>query len=217
MSTRTILVTGFEPFGGDTLNPSWEAARALDGERIGGAVVAARRLPCVLDTAGPALLEAIDALDPVRVLCLGLAAGRTDVSVERVAINVIDARIPDNAGRQPVDEPVRADGPAAYFSTLPIKAMVQALHEAGIPASVSSTAGTYVCNAVFYTLAHHIATRRPGVRGGFVHVPSLPQMALAGRGMPSMALPTLVQAVRVMAATALQAGPDLRLAGGSTH
>lgn len=217
MSAQTLLVTGFEPFGGDTLNPSWEAARALHGERIGPALIAARRLPCVVDDAAPTLIDAIEALNPCAVLCLGLASGRTDVSIERVAINVVDARIPDNAGRQPVDEPVVDGGPAAYFSTLPIKAMVRDLLAGGIPASVSSTAGTYVCNAVFYGLSHYIATVRPGLRGGFIHVPLLPEMATAHRGAPSLALETLVRALRLMAATTLAVERDIRLAAGSTH
>ncbi|NKI96565.1 pyroglutamyl-peptidase I [Rhizobacter sp. SG703] len=214
---QTVLVTGFEPFGGETLNPSWEAARTLDGERLGDAVFAARRLPCVVDDAGPALIDAIEALDPALVLCLGLAGGRTDVSIERVAINIVDARIPDNAGRQPVDEPVVEGGPAAYFSTLPIKAMLRALHDDGIPASISSTAGTYVCNAVFYALSHYAASERPALRGGFIHVPYLPVMATRHAGAPSLALEAVVRAVRVMAATALAVERDIRLAAGSTH
>lgn len=214
---QTVLVTGFEPFGGDTINPSWEAARALDGERFGGAVFAARRLPCVVDDAGPVLIDAIEELDPALVLCLGLAGGRTDVSIERVAINIVDARIPDNAGRQPVDEPVVAGAPAAYFSALPIKAMLRALHDDGIPASISSTAGTYVCNAVFYALSHYIAAERPALRGGFVHVPWLPAMAIRHASAPSLALDTLLRAVRVMAGTALGVERDIRLAAGTTH
>lgn len=213
----SILVTGFEPFGGDMLNPSWEAARALDGERLGDAVFAARRLPCVVDDAGPVLIDAIEEVDPALVVCLGLAGGRTDISIERVAINVVDARIPDNAGRQPVDEPVVEGGPTAYFSTLPIKAMLRALHDDGIPASISSTAGTYVCNAVFYALSHYIATTRPSLRGGFVHVPYLPAMATRHAAAPSLALEAMVQAVRVMAGTALSVGRDIRLAAGTTH
>jgi len=216
-SPQTVLVTGFEPFGGETINPSWEAAHALDGERLGGAVFAARRLPCVVDDAGPVLIDAIEELNPALVLCLGLAGGRTDVSIERVAINIVDARIPDNAGRQPVDEPVVAGAPAAYFSTLPIKAMLRALRDDGIPASISSTAGTYVCNAVFYALSHYIATERPTLRGGFIHVPWLPAMAIQHASAPSLALDTLLRAVRVMAGTALGVERDIRLAAGSTH
>ena len=213
----TILVTGFEPFGGEARNPSWEAARAVDGERVGGALLVARRLPCVVGEVRQALAAAIDEVEPRLVLSLGLAGGRADVSIERVAINVIDARIPDNAGRQPVDEPVIEDGPAAYFSTLPIKALAQALRERGIPASISQSAGTYVCNAAFYGLMHLIATRRPALRGGFVHLPYLPEMAARHPGAPSLALDTLAEAVRIMASTALAVERDIRLGAGALH
>lgn len=213
----TILVTGFEPFGGEARNPSWEAARAVDGERVGGALLVARRLPCVVGEVRQALAAAIDEVEPRLVLSLGLAGGRADVSIERVAINVIDARIPDNAGRQPVDEPVIEDGPAAYFSTLPIKALAQALRERGIPASISQSAGTYVCNAAFYGLMHLIATRRPALRGGFVHLPYLPEMAARHPGAPSLALDTLAEAIRIMASTALAVERDIRLGAGALH
>jgi pyroglutamyl-peptidase len=213
----TILVTGIDPFDGETLNPSWEAARALEGERIGNAVVAARCLPCVIGEVNAVLIAAIEQTNPALVLCLGQAGGRVDISVERVAINVVDARIPDNAGRQPVDEPVVPGGPVAYFSTLPIKAMVRALRDSGIPASVSQTAGTYNCNAIFYGLSHYIATHRPTLRGGFVHVPYLPEMAARHPGAPSLALPLLIDAVRVMAATALAVEHDIKVDAGATH
>lgn len=213
----TILVTGFEPFGGEARNPSWEAARAVDGERVGGALLVARRLPCVVGEVRQALAAAIDEVEPRLVLSLGLAGGRADVSIERVAINVVDARIPDNAGRQPVDEPVIEDGPAAYFSTLPIKALAQALRERGIPASISQSAGTYVCNAAFYGLMHLIATRRPALRGGFVHLPYLPEMAARHPGAPSLALDTLAEAIRIMASTALAVERDIRLGAGALH
>lgn len=214
---QRILVTGIEPFDGETINPSWEAVRVLDGEEIDGHLVVARQLPCVIAEVGAVLTAAIEELDPVLVLCLGQAGGRADISIERVAINVVDARIPDNAGRQPVDEPVIAGGPAAYFSTLPIKALVRALRDAGIPASVSQTAGTYNCNAIFYALSHHIATRRPRLRGGFIHVPYLPSMATRHPGAPSLARETVTQAVRIMAATALAVASDIKAGGGAVH
>lgn len=214
---QRILVTGIEPFDGETINPSWEAVRVLDGEEIDGHLVVARQLPCVIAEVGAVLTAAIEELDPVLVLCLGQAGGRADISIERVAINVVDARIPDNAGRQPVDEPVVAGGPAAYFSTLPIKALVRALRDAGIPASVSQTAGTYNCNAIFYALSHHIATRRPRLRGGFIHVPYLPSMATRHPGAPSLARETVTQAVRIMAATALAVASDIKAGGGAVH
>lgn len=214
---KRILVTGIEPFDGEAINPSWEAVRVLDGEEIDGHHLVARQLPCVIAEVGPVLTAAIEELDPVLVLCLGQAGGRSDITVERVAINVVDARIPDNAGRQPVDEPIVEGGPAAYFSTLPIKALVRALRDAGIPASVSQTAGTYNCNAIFYALAHHIATRRPQLRGGFIHVPYLPSMATRHPGAPSLARETVTQAVRIMAATALAVASDIKAGGGATH
>ena len=160
----TVLLTGIEPFDGETINPSWEAARRLGSAVIGGATVAARQLPCVLSEVLDRLHGALEETRPDLVVCLGRASGRSDVSVERVAINLVDARIPDNAGRQPIDEPVIAGGPGAYFSTLPVKAIVRALRQGGVPASASLTAGTYNCNAIFYGLSHYIATRRRAAR-----------------------------------------------------
>lgn len=212
-----ILLTGIEPFDGETINPSWEAARALDGESIDGASVVARQLPCVIGKVNQVLQRAIEELDPTVVICLGQAGGRSDISIERVAINVVDARIPDNEGRQPVDEPVVSDGPAAYFSTLPIKAIVSALRQHGVPASVSQTAGTYNCNAIFYGLSHYIAECRPGLRGGFVHVPYLPEMAARHPGAPSLALDTLIAGVRVIVATTLAVEQDIREGAGALH
>jgi pyroglutamyl-peptidase len=148
---------------------------------------------------------------PALVIGFGLAAGRAAVTPERVAINVDDARIPDNAGAQPVDRPVVRGGPAAYWSTLPIKAIVAALTREGIPAAVSQTAGTFVCNHVFYGLMHALA-RTPGVRGGFVHVPAVP--AIAKKGQPRLALPRLVAAAALMVAVSLKKGVDLRRSGG---
>lgn len=214
---KTVLVTGIEPFDGESLNPSWEAARAFDGRMVGGASVVARQLPCVIAEVGQALRDAIAEVNPVLVLCLGQAGGRSDVSIERVAINIVDARIPDNAGRQPVDEPVIDGAPAAYFSALPIKALVKRLRESGIPASVSQSAGTYNCNAIFYSLLHFIATERPALRGGFIHVPYLPQMAARHPGAPSMDVNTLVSAVDIMIGTALEVTADVKEAGGATH
>ena len=149
-----ILITGFEPFGGETLNPSWEVAKALDGLTLQDAQVVAVQLPCVFSQSLGHLQSALDRHLPRIVLALGQADGRHDFSIERVAINVCDARIPDNDGEQPVDTPVLAEGPAAYFSTLPIKKMALALRSKGFPASISQTAGTFVCNQVFYGLQH---------------------------------------------------------------
>ena len=195
-STPRILLTGFEPFGGQSLNPSWEVARALHGTVVAGASVTAVQLPCVFEQAVPALQHALAQHRPDIVLALGQAEGRCDFSVERVAINVQDARIPDNAGAQPIDVPVIAGGPAAYFSTLPIKSLVAGLKAAGFPASVSQTAGTFVCNQVFYALQHMLAGQ--GVGSGFMHLPLLPEQAAqwAGAALPSCPLSQQVAAVQ---------------------
>ncbi|AXV71304.1 Pyrrolidone-carboxylate peptidase 2 [Ralstonia solanacearum] len=213
----TVLITGIEPFESDPTNPSWDIARALDGERIDGATLVARQLPCVFGRANRELVAAIEATQPSLVLALGLASGRSELSVERVAINVIDARIPDNAGNQPVDVPVVADGPAAYFSSLPIKAIVHALRAAGVPAAVSQSAGTYNCNHLFYGLMHHIATRAPRMRGGFIHVPATPELAARHPGRPSLRLDAQIAGMRVAVQTALATQGDLRLSGGTLH
>jgi len=213
-ATATVLVTGFEPFGGASVNPSWQVAQALHGESIGGVRVLALQLPCVFGQALAVLDAAVARLRPAVVLALGQAGGRCDFSVERVAINVDDARIADNAGAQPIDTPVVAAGPAAYFATLPIKAMVAALREGGLPASVSQTAGTFVCNHVFYGLMHSLR-QLPGARGGFMHLPLLPEQAARQPGAPSLPLATLVAGTRIALATALATAADLRQSGGA--
>jgi pyroglutamyl-peptidase len=216
-----ILLTGFEPFGGQSLNPSWEVARALHGQTLEGAQLMAVQLPCVFAQALPVLQQALQKHQPDIVMALGQAEGRCDFSVERVAINVMDARIPDNAGAQPVDVPVVASGPAAYFSTLPIKAMVAGLRAAGFPASVSQTAGTFVCNQVFYALQHTLVGL--GVHSGFVHLPLLPEQAAnwPGPSLPSWPLPLQVaatgQALAVVLSHRLQGHADLAVAGGALN
>lgn len=213
---KTVLITGFEPFGGESVNPSWEVVSGLDNAIIGGCRVVARLLPCVFGEALVVLNGAIDALSPSLVLAVGQAGGRTDITVERVAINVDDARIADNQGQQPVDVPIVADGPAAWFSTLPIKAMVVAMRNAGVPASVSQTAGTFVCNHVMYGLLHKLRDA-PAVKGGFIHIPYLPQQAAQHPGAPSMAAETVRRALEVAIATALQVENDIAVTGGATH
>lgn len=218
--TSTVLLTGFEPFGGAGLNPSAEVAQALHGRSLGGeAVVAAVVLPCAFGDALQTLHQALRQHRPQLVLALGQAEGRTDLSIERVALNVDDARMPDNLGRQPVDEPVVADGPAAYFSTLPIKAMVAGLKAAGHAASISQTAGTFVCNHVFYGLQHALAGS--GVRSGFMHVPLLPPQAAQAPGLslPSMALAQQVAGVEAALRIALAWGDqaDLKRPGGALN
>ena len=213
---RTILVTGFEPFGGESVNPSWEVVKRRDNAIIDDCRVVAHELPCVFGESLTVLNAAIDALHPVLVLAVGQAGGRSDITVERVAINVNDARIPDNSGQQPVDAPVIEGGPAAWFSTLPVKAMVAAIREAGIPASVSQTAGTFVCNHVMYGLLNKLG-RATDVKGGFIHIPYLPEQAAAHPGAPSMAADTVLHALETAIVTALRVDNDIRVTGGATH
>ncbi|QCR36745.1 pyroglutamyl-peptidase I [Nissabacter sp. SGAir0207] len=215
---QTVLVTGFEPFGGERLNPSWEVVRRLHDMELGRAHIVARQLPCVFHHALEALHAAIEETQPRLVLAVGQAGGRAEISLERVAINVDDARIPDNQGQQPVDEPVVPGGPAAYFSLLPIKAIVTGLREAGIPAAVSQSAGTYVCNHVMYGLLHHLHSRgNSRIKGGFIHIPYLPEQAAHHPGAPSMAASTVLTALELTIAIALSTERDLLVSGGATH
>jgi pyroglutamyl-peptidase len=213
-----ILLTGFEPFERDTLNPSWEVARALNGSLCGAATVRAVQLPCVFGRAVEQLEQALHQWQPQLVLALGLAGGRSEVTLERVAINVDDARIADNAGQQPIDTQVVQGGPSAYISTLPIKAIVRDLRAAGVPGAVSNTAGTFVCNHVFYALMHRLSEPAwAGTRGGFIHLPYLPEQAAHHPGTPSMALTTQVQALQVIMRTAWAVSTDVLETAGQLH
>ena len=217
---KTVLLTGFEPFDGAAINPAWEAVRALGGWEGAGFRVEVRQLPCVFGRAAEALCAAVDEVRPDVAIAVGQAGGRPEISVERIAINVDDARIADNAGRQPVDVPVVADGPAAYFTTLPIKAMVGAMRARGLKAGVSQTAGTFVCNHVFYALMHHLrgASHSKPVKAGFIHVPFLPEQAARyPEPTPSMALDELVAGLRIAVEVALAVDADVAEAGGATH
>jgi pyroglutamyl-peptidase len=205
VSTAPVLVTGFEPFDSESVNPSADVAEALGGRHIGGVPVTSVVLPCVFGRSIENLRRALDSHRPQLVLALGQAGGRDGFSIERVAINVDDARIADNAGGRPIDTPVVPGAPAAYFSTLPIKAMAAALRRAGWPAAVSQTAGTFVCNHVFYGLMHTLRRRR--VRAGFMHLPLLPEQA-ARRGGPSLALSEQVAGVALALEVALTTRVD---------
>lgn len=213
---KTVLLTGFEPFGGAAVNPSWEAVRLLDGWSGDGFRVEVRLLPCVFGRAAEELLALVDDLRPDVAIAVGLAGGRPEISIERIAINVDDARLADNAGRQPIDVPIAADGPAAYFTNLPIKAMVAAIRARGVKAGVSQTAGTFVCNHVFYALMHHL--RGQSVKAGFIHVPFLPpQAAEYPEPTPSMVLDDIVAGLRVAVEVALAVDVDVAQTGGATH
>ena len=214
-----ILITGFEPFGGETENPSWEAARLLNGMSVSQCDLVSVQLPCVFSKSLGVLEDALKLHQPQMVIALGQADGRSDVSIERVAINVCDARIPDNEGAQLVDVAVVQGGPAAYFSTLPIKKMVTTLKSNGYPASVSQTAGTFVCNQVFYGLQHVLKDQK--VASGFIHVPLLPSQAAkrSGATLSSMSSTTLRDAllclVPILANHAKLGEADLQVAMGA--
>ncbi len=209
-----ILLTGFEAFGGQSLNPSWLAVKALHGRQVLRHTVVAAQLPTVFDASLRELRALLQQHQPALVICVGQAGGRAKLSLERVAINVNDAPMADNAGAQPVDTPVEADAPAAYFTTLPVKAMLAALREDGVEAEVSQTAGTFVCNHVFYGLMHALATQPEPrrARGGFVHVPWLPE-----QGTPSMALDDMVRGLHTAVRCALRVQQDQLIAAGTTH
>lgn len=201
-----VLLTGFEPFAGAATNPSWDVARAVAAAWSGPEEVSAVQLPCVFAAAPEALADALATHDPDVVVALGLASGRVGVTPERVAVNLADARIADNSGAQPRDAEVVPGGPTAYFTTLPVKAAVSAVHEAGLPASVSLTAGSYVCNATFYALQH--ATAGTGTRSGFVHVPDV------GDGPGQMSPRDLERAVTAVVRACLDHATDLAVVGG---
>lgn len=210
------LVTGFEPFGADAINPSREAVLRLPAQ-LGELAIKTRILPTVFGRAIAALEDALVTTRPDIVLCTGLAGGRAELSLERVAINVDDARIPDNDGQQPIDCPIVAEGPAAYFTGLPVKAAVAALREAGLPAIVSNTAGTFVCNHVFYGLMHLAASRRLPGRGGFLHVPYMPEQVanLGGLQVPSMALADIARGIEIILRIAAVRTEDIATAEGA--
>ena len=190
-----ILVTGFDPFGGESVNPAYEAVKLLP-DVIGGAEIFKLEIPTVFSLSGPAVEEGIRKYQPDVVICVGQAGGRASISVEKVAINFVDARIPDNNGEQPLDEPLQADGPAAYFATLPVKAMVQHVKEAGLPCYLSFTAGTYVCNSIMYNVLYMCEKRYLGIRAGFIHVPyACGQVIDKANTTPSMPLETIAKSL----------------------
>lgn len=213
-----ILVTGFEPFGGEPLNPALEVVRRLP-KSIDGAEIICLEVPVAFYQSADLLAETLARLKPDVVLCIGQAGGRFGLTPERVAINQDDASIPDNRGQQPIDVPIQADGQPAYFSTLPIKAMVAAIREAGLPASVSNSAGTYVCNHLMYQVLYQADKFYPDLRAGFLHIPFLPEQVVDKPNMPSMGLADICRGVEIALATIVhQAGQaDQKLGGGATH
>ncbi len=189
-----ILVTGFDPFGGEKINPAIESVKQLP-DTIAGAEIIKLEIPTVARKSLQRIDEAIKKYDPDIILSIGQAGGRADITVERIGINIDDFRIADNEGNQIVDEPVFSDGEPAYFSTLPVKAMVENIRRTGIPASISYTAGTFVCNHVLYGVRYLIEKKYKGKKSGFIHIPFLPEQVVDKRNMPSMSLETIILAL----------------------
>ncbi|CAK9884463.1 MAG: Pyrrolidone-carboxylate peptidase [Candidatus Erwinia impunctatus] len=216
---KTVLLTGFSPFGGESINPSWQAVSQLNKREIAGARVVVQELPCEFGRSIEILCAELETVQPDIVITVGQAGGRAEITVERVAINIDDARIADNAGNQPVDQPVRADGPSAYFTTLPLKSIVHELCDAGIPASVSQSAGTFVCNHIMYGLLDYIAAHLAAkqMRGGFIHIPYMPEQAVYHPGVASMSVSQVVAALEIAIAVAVTVEEDICIEGGATH
>ena len=212
-----VLVTGFEPFGGETVNPALEAIKSLPSE-IQGAEVRWLEVPTVFYKSAKILEEEIRIYQPDIVLCIGQAGGRKGLTPERVAINQDDARIQDNEGNQPIDRPIQLDGPPAYFSSLPIKAMVQAIKEEGLPASVSNTAGTFVCNHLMYQVLYLVEKEFPTIKAGFMHIPYMTEQVIDKPNTPAMDLVDIVRGIEAAIRATIEYGDqDLKLVGGETH
>ncbi|HDM8139638.1 TPA: pyroglutamyl-peptidase I [Vibrio harveyi] len=208
---KKVLITGFDPFGGESINPALEAVKRLNGRKLDGGEVVMCQVPVTRYESIEAVIESIELHQPDIVITVGQAAGRTAITPERVAINVDDFRIPDNGGHQPIDEPVIPGGPDAYFTTLPIKAITRALQQENIPCQVSNTAGTFVCNHLFYGVQHYL--RDKSVRHGFVHIPLLPEQDSSGN-QPTMSLDVIVEGLARLAQVAIDNESDIAVTAG---
>jgi len=209
-----ILVTGFDPFGNETVNPAYEAVKLLP-DNIAGAEIIKLEIPTVFGKCDPVVEQAIIDKKPDVVLSIGQAGGRFDISVERVAVNIADGRIPDNEGNQPIDQTIREGGENAYFASVPVKAIVEKIRARGIPSSVSYTAGSYVCNFIMYCVLHSIATKHPGIRAGFIHVPFMTSQAIGKPvNTPTMSIQTISSAIEAAIEAIVERSVDIRTAEG---
>ena len=211
---KKVLITGFDPFGGEAINPALEAVKKIQDE-ISGAKVIKVEIPTVFRRSLEELEKAINEHNPDIVICVGQAGGRFDVTPERVAINMDDARIKDNEGNQPLDLPIFEDGESAYFSNLPIKAMVKEMQENGIPASVSNTAGTFVCNHIMYGLLYMAHKKFNNIKGGFIHVPFIPSQVVDKKNTPSMSLENITKGLECAIKAAVENDADIKAVGGT--
>jgi pyroglutamyl-peptidase len=208
-----VLITGFDPFGGEKINPAWEAIKLLP-DNIESIEVIKLEIPTVFNKSINVLLAGIEEHKPDAVICVGQAGGRYDITTERVAINLDDARITDNEGNQPIDEKVYSDGDSAYFSNLPIKAMTDAIKSSGIPASVSNTAGTFVCNHIMYGLLYHINKSGVTKKGGFIHVPYIPEQVINKPNLPSMSLDIISKGLKAAISAIGKNEKDIKISSG---
>ncbi len=211
-----ILVTGFDPFGGESINPAIEVVKELD-EEILGATIIKLEIPTVCYKSLQVIEEAIKRYDPDVILSIGQAGGRSDITVERIGININDFSIRDNEGQQIIDEKIYEDGPDAYFVNIPIKAVVEKIRLSKIPASVSNTAGTFVCNHVTYGVRHLIETKYNGKKSGFIHIPYLPEQVIEKKGIPSMSLEVIVQGITEAIKAIIENEIDIKTIGGTIH
>lgn len=208
-----LLITGFDPFGGEKINPAWEAVKRLP-EKVENIEIIKLQIPTIFKKSAKILFEKIDEIKPDFVICVGQAGGRYDITVERVAINIDDGRIADNEGVQPIDEKIFIDGKNAYFSTLPIKAMVKEIVEGDIPASISNTAGTFVCNHIMYSLLYYIDKNNLQTKGGFIHVPYITSQVVNKKITPYMELETITKALEKSIIAISKYENDIKISGG---
>ena len=209
-----VLITGFDPFGGEKINPALEAVQKLPNE-ISGAEVIKLEIPTVFRKALEKIEEAVQKHNPDIIISIGQARGRFGVTPERVAINMDDARIEDNEGNQPIDIAIFEDGENAYFSNLPIKAMVKEMQEGGIPSSVSNSAGTFVCNHVMYGVLYMIHKKYAGKKGGFIHVPYIPSQVVTKPNTPAMSLDDIAKGLELCIKAAVENDTDVKAVGGT--
>lgn len=212
-----ILITAFDPFGGDEINPALEAVKLMKSE-ISGAKIVKLEVPTVFNKSIDKVVEAIEKENPDVVLNIGQAGGRFDITPERVAINIDDARIKDNEGNQPIDMPIYEDGESAYFATIPVKAIVKEIKDGGLPSSLSNTAGTFVCNHLMYGTLYHIAKNKKDIRAGFIHVPFIPEQVIdRPTPVPYMSTIDIARALELAVKAIVENNEDIATIGGKTH
>ena len=211
-----ILVTGFDPFGGDTINPALEAVNLLPYE-IQGHTIEKLEIPTVFNKSKVTIENKLKATHFDIVLAIGQAGGRFELTPERIGINIDDARIPDNEGNQPIDEMIQSSGDAAYFSNLPVKRMTEAIKTAGVPARLSNTAGTFVCNHILYQLGFLQSTQFPNIKFGFIHVPFIPEQVTDKPEQPSMSIQTIAKGLKAALEAIIESDEDIKVALGETH